>query len=165
MARTTQAMTRASAHSGVDRRPLALTAIAVALLAAYGTARAQDREVSDSMNVEANALGVGLGYATSAGPRFGEYNGINEKGYYGVFDINSVRRDEDTGTWTRIFGRNIGLENFQLRAEQTRQGDWGYFVEYGRIPRFEPLTPLTAVSGIGTNNLTVQSTPGGNHPL
>ena len=163
-------MTPASARSGVDRRnPVALrtTAIAAALLAAAGAARAQDREVADSMNVEANALGVGLGYATSAGPRFGEYNGINEKGYYGVFDINSVRRDEETGTWTRLFGRNIGLENFQLRAEQQRQGDWGYFVEFGRIPRFEPLTPLTGVTGIGSNNLTVPTTPAtnGNHPL
>jgi MtrB/PioB family decaheme-associated outer membrane protein len=164
-------MTPASGHSGADRRPVAfrLTAIAVALLAAYGTARAQtqDREVSDSMHLDANALGVGLGYATSAGPRFGEYNGINEKGYYGVLDFNSVRRDEETGTWTRLFGRNIGLENFQLRAEQQRQGDWGYFIEYGRIPRFEPLTPVTGVTGIGTANLTVPTTPltNGNHPL
>ena len=144
-----------------------LTAIAAALLAAAGAARAEDREVSDSMHLDANALGVGLGYATSAGPRFGEYNGINEKGYYGVFDFNSVRRDEETGTWTRLFGRNLGLENFQLRAEQQRQGDWGYFVEYGRIPRFEPLTPVTGVGGIGTPNLTVPSNPAtnGNQPL
>src|SRR5262245_17147478 len=125
MARTTPSMTPASARSGVDRRrpTLLATAVAAALLAAAGAARAQEREVADTMHVDANALGVGLGYATSRGPRFGEYNGINEPGWYGVFDINSVRRDEETGTWTRLFGRNIGLENFQLRAEQTRQGD------------------------------------------
>ena len=119
------------------------------------------------MHLEANALGAGLGYAANDGPRFGEYNGINRKGTYGIFDLNAVTRDEETGTWTRLFGRNIGLEDIQLRAEQQRQGDWGYFIEFSRIPRFEPLTPVTGVGGIGTNNLTVPSTPttNGNFPI
>ena len=120
------------------RTTFRMTAIALAVSAASAQAQIIDREASDSMHLDANALGVGLGYATSRAPRFGEYNGINEKGYYGIFDVNSVRRDEETGTWTRLFGRNIGLEDFQLRAEQTRQGDWGYFVEFSEIPRFEP---------------------------
>ena len=146
---------------------LKLTAIAAALMAALGPARAAEPEVADSMHVDSNALGVGLGYATSAGPRFGEYNGINEKGYYGIVDFNVVNRDDETGTWTRVFGRNLGLEDVRLRAEQNRQGDWGYFVEYSRIPRFEPLTPQTGVTGIGSNNLTVPTTPAtnGNTPL
>src|SRR5262245_46813412 len=127
-------MTRASEPSDVDLRLLRSTGVAVALLAAFGPARAGDREVSDSMHLDANALGVGLGYATSNGPRFGEYNGINEKGWYGILDFNAVKRDEETGTWTRAFGRNIGLEDFQVRAEQQRQGDWGYFIDYARIP-------------------------------
>src|SRR5262245_23844061 len=146
---------------------LKLTGIAVALLAAFGPARAADREVANSMHLDANALGAGLGYAVNDGPRFGEYNGINTQGAYGIIDFNAVKRDEETGAWLRFFGRNVGLENLQLRVEQTRQGDWGYYVDYSRIPRFEPLTPITAVSGIGTNNLVVPGSPttGGPVPL
>jgi MtrB/PioB family decaheme-associated outer membrane protein len=151
----------------MKRGAFRITGIAVAVLAVFGQARAGDREVSDSMHLDANALGVGLGYAANDGPRFGEYNGINQKGAYGILDFNVVTRDEETGTWLRLYGRNVGLEDVQLRAEQQRQGDWGYFVDFSRIPRFEPLTPVTGVGGIGTNNLTVPSTPttNGNFPL
>src|SRR5689334_7192703 len=144
-----------------------MTGITVALVAAIGPARAADAEVADSMHLDANALGAGLAYAGSDAPRFGEYNGINKKGAYGILDFNRVTRDDETGEWFRAFGRNVGLEDFQIRIEQSRQGDWGYYVDYGRIPRFEPLTPVTAVSGIGTNNLTVPTTltTGGNLPL
>jgi len=144
-----------------------LTGIAVAVIAASAQAQTVNREVSDSMHLDANALGAGLGYSANDGPRFGEYTGINQKGAYGILDFNAVSRDEETGTWLRLFGRNLGLEDVQLRAEQNRQGDWGYFVNFSRIPRFEPLTPVTGVSGIGTNNLTVPSTPttNGNFPL
>src|SRR5262245_18045820 len=128
---------------------LKLTGIAVALLAAFGPARGADREVANSMHLGANALGAGLGYAANDGPRFGEYNGINTQGAYGIFDFNAVTRDEQTGAWLRLFGRNVGLEDPQLRIEQQRQGDWGSYIDYSRIPRFEPLTPFTAVDGIG----------------
>jgi MtrB/PioB family decaheme-associated outer membrane protein len=144
-----------------------LTGIAAALIAASAQAQTLDREVADSMHLDANALGAGLGYSANDGPRFGQYNGINQKGVYGILDFNAVTRDEETGTWLRLYGRNLGLEDPQLRAEQQRQGDWGYYVDFSRIPRFEPLTPVTAVGGIGTNNLSVPATPttGGPQPL
>jgi MtrB/PioB family decaheme-associated outer membrane protein len=145
--------------------PFKLTGIAVAMAAATAQAQIIDREVSDSMHVDANALGVGLGYSANDGPRFGEYNGINQKGGYGILDFNVVTRNDETGTWSRVFGRNLGLADPQLRAEQSKQGDWGYTIDYSRIPRFDPLTPVTAVTGIGTNNLTVPTTLTAGSPL
>ena len=38
------------------------------------------------------------------------------------------------GTWLRFDGRNLGLDSRQLRFEHNRQGNWGYFIEYGQIP-------------------------------
>src|SRR5262245_25858647 len=148
-----------------------LSAIAMALAAAFGPARAVepvapqnvDPLVPNSVNTAASVASVGIGYASDDARRFGQYNGINEDGFYGLIDLNWVRRDDGTGTWTRLFGRNVGLDDRQLRFEQQRQGNWGYSIDYMRVPRFEPLTAITAVGGIGSNTLTVPATftPGG----
>ena len=53
----------------------------------------------------------------------------------------------------------MALDNRQLRLEHSRQGNWGYFLEYSEIPRFEPYVVTTAVTGIGTPNLTIPTTP------
>jgi hypothetical protein len=117
-----------------------------------------DPRAPNSLNTGASEASVGIGYANDATRRFGEYNGIKENGAYGLLDFNWVKRNDETGTWTRIFGRDVGLDDRQLRFEQQRQGNWGYSIDYSRIPRFEPLTTTTAVGGIGTNNLVVPAT-------
>src|SRR5262245_38964092 len=138
---------------------LRITGIAAAVFAAFGTARGQPVEplAPSALNTEASSVSLGAGLTPNDGRRFGEYNGINREGAYGLVDFNLVRRDDETGTWTRLFGRNVALENRQLRFEQSRQGDWGYFIDYARIPRFEPFQIMTGVAGIGTPNLTVPS--------
>jgi MtrB/PioB family decaheme-associated outer membrane protein len=100
-------------------------------------------------------VSVGLGYVDSDGRRFGQYSGMNEKGGYGLLDLYINRRDDATGTWTQLWGRNLGLDSRQLRFEHNRQGNWGYYLEYGRTPRYEPHVITTGVGGIGTNNLVV----------
>jgi len=148
-----------------------ISGIALALATAFGPARAVepivtqniDPAVPASMNTGASAASVGIGYASDDARRFGQYNGINEDGFYGLLDFNWVKRNDETGTWTRIFGRDVGLDDRQLRFEQQRQGNWGYTIDYSRIPRFEPLIANTAVVGIGTNTLVMPNapTPGG----
>ena len=140
--------------------------MAIALAAAFGPAQAvepiapQNIEPAapSSVHTAASTASVGLGYTADEGRRFGQYNGINEDGFYGLIDFNWVRRDDATGTWTRLFGRDVGLDDRQLRFEQQRQGNWGYFIDYSRIPRFEPLIANTAVGGIGSNNLVIPTT-------
>ena len=136
-----------------------LTGIAAALLIAFGPARAAEVLAPSGMNTASSSASVGLGYTSDDGRRFGQYNGVNEDGVYGLLDFNLVKRDEVTGTWLNFYGRNVGLDNRQLRFEQSRQGNWGYFLEYSRIPRFEPWSVTTAVSGIGTPNLAIPTTP------
>ncbi|MGH8640414.1 MAG: MtrB/PioB family decaheme-associated outer membrane protein [Burkholderiales bacterium] len=139
-----------------------MTGIAAALLAAFGPVHAAEVLAPVGLNTAASSASIGLGYTPDDGRRFGQYTGVNEEGAYGLLDFNLVKRDEATGTWLNVFGRNVGLDNRQLRFEHTRQGNWGYFIEYSQIPRFEPLTVTTGVTGIGTPNLTVPSpaTPG-----
>src|SRR5688572_3965757 len=146
-----------------------LTAIAAALLAALApgqaSAQAQEPLVPYGLSTAASSASAGLGYTPDDGRRFGQYNGVNESGVYGLFDFNLVRRDEETGTWQHLFGRNIGLDNRLLRWEQNRQGNWGYFLEFSQIPRYEPLHINSAVAGIGTSNLFIPSVPTGGGPV
>jgi MtrB/PioB family decaheme-associated outer membrane protein len=142
------------------RDTLTRTGIAMALLLVLDPARAAEMLAPyGQLNTGSSTASAGLGYADSDGRRFGQYNGVITDGFYGLFDFSWVKRDDETGTWLGIYGRNVGLDNRQLRFEQTRQGNWGYFVEYNRIPRFEPYTVLTGVSGISGNNLVIPSTP------
>jgi MtrB/PioB family decaheme-associated outer membrane protein len=148
-----------------------LSGIAIALVAAFGPARAVEPIMTQNvepaapaaLNTGASTASVGIGYANDDGRRFGQYNGMNEKGAYGLIDFNWVKRNDESGTWTRFFGRDVGLDDRQLRFEQQRQGNWGYSIDYSRIPRFEPFIANTAVGGIGTSNLVIPTTltPGG----
>ena len=112
------------------------SSMTLALAAAFGTAHAVEPIVTEnidprapnSLNTGASEASVGIGYANDATRRFGEYNGIKENGAYGLIDFNWVKRNDETGTWTRIFGRDVGLDDRQLRFEQQRQGNWGYSI-------------------------------------
>jgi MtrB/PioB family decaheme-associated outer membrane protein len=139
-----------------------LTALTVAVLAAMSPAWAAE---ADDPTKPESSVRAGIGYADSDGRRFGQYNGMNESGIYGLFDLNVIRRDDATGTWLKFDGRNLGLESRQLRFEHNRQGSWGYFIEYGQTPRYEPYSITTAVGGIGSSNLTVPGAPTTGSPL
>ena len=49
-----------------------------------------------------------------------------------------------------------------MRGEWSRQGNFGAFVEYNRIPRDNPYTFNTGLRGIGTNRLIVSGTGAAN---
>ena len=144
-----------------------MTGIAAALAGLLGPAHGAELLAPSGMNTASSSASIGLGYTPDDGRRFGQYNGINEDGAYGLLDFNLVKRDEATGTWLQFFGRNVGLDNRQLRFEHNRQGNWAYFLEFTQMPRYEPWSITTGVSGIGTPNLTIPTTAtaGGNVDL
>ena len=144
------------------RNAFRLGAVAAAVAAALSPARAaEDDDVRALTRPESEAR-AGIGFVDKDNRRFGQYSGFNEKGGYLLLDADVVRRDDATGTWLRFGGRNLGLDSRSLRFEHERQGNWGYFIDFGQTPRFEPYLPFTAVTGIGSNRLTVPtvSTPG-----
>lgn len=135
-----------------------LTLVAAAVSAACGPAwAAEDDEIKALTKPESN-IEFGIGYVDNDGKRFGQFNGLNENGVYGLLGGNLVRRDDATGTWLKLSGRNLGLDTRQLRFEHNRQGDWGYFLEYDEIPRFNPYTINTGLTGIGTSTQTLNGT-------
>jgi MtrB/PioB family decaheme-associated outer membrane protein len=131
-----------------------LAAITAATLAAFGSAWAADDDAAAGL-APGSSISIGAGLSTNEAPRFGQYTGINEDKVYGLLDLDLVKRDDATGTWLKFTGRSLGLDSRELRFEHNRQGNWGYFVEFSQIPRFDPYTVNTRLSGIGESTQTV----------
>lgn len=112
-----------------------------------------------------SVVNIGAAYLFNDNARFGQYTGIRDQGLYGIFNLDFIKRDDSTGTWYRIMGRNLGFENRDIRVEHTRQGNWGYFIEFSQTPRYEPFTANTAVTGIGTANLNVPNRQTEENPI
>jgi MtrB/PioB family decaheme-associated outer membrane protein len=146
-----------------DRRPIMiartflgfrLTAVAAAVTAAAGSGYAAESDEIKALTTPDSIVQVGAGYVDSDNGNFGKYNGLNEKGGYLLLDGNVNKRDDATGTWMRLNARNLGLDSRELRFDHKRQGNWGYYLEYNEIPRFEPFVITTSVLGIGSPNLS-----------
>jgi len=133
------------------------TALSAALLAAFGPGVAAGDEVTEATKPD-SGVDVGAGYVNKDNQRFGQYNGLNKQGGYGLLDFYLQKREEETGTWTRFTGRNVGLDSRELHFDQERQGNWSYSIDYNQIPRLSPYTVNTSLQGIGTNSVTQGTT-------
>lgn len=134
---------------------LRLSVVAAALLSAFGAARAQEVDELIRLSKPESTVQLGAGYVDADNRRYGMYVGTQDAGLYGIANLGLVSRDEATGTWLKLRGRNLGLDSREIRFDHLRQGDWGYFLEYSETPRFSQYVVNTGLRGIGTNNLTV----------
>ncbi len=136
-----------------------LNAIAAALLAAVAPAQAAEvDEVTRAAKPESTVT-VGVGTVSRDKQRFGQYTGLVDSGIYGLFDVTLVNREDATGTTFSFTGRDLGLSTRDIRLEHTRQGDWGYYIEYNQIPRYSQYVVKTGLSGIGSANQTISGEP------
>lgn len=137
-------------------RNVSLTVLATSLAAAFGPVRAEDDEITRLVRPESSVT-LGLGYLTDDAARFGQYTGLKSMGLYAIGNVDYVRREDRTGTWYRLNGRNLGLESRELRVEHERQGDWRYSLEYSKTPRYSQYKVNTGLTGIGHADLTTQN--------
>ena len=113
------------------------TLLALALLAAFGTARAQ----SEAADAPASSVTLGIvGVSGSDADRalFGQYNGLRTHGAVGLFGFEYRRRDEDSGVSTRLEGRNLFGQTRELDLRWKKQGDWTLDASYADSVRHEP---------------------------
>lgn len=134
-----------------------LTAMTAAVLSAYSPVYAQQNDEIVELTKPSSSVSIGAGYLSEDAPRFGRHSGLNEQGFHGLLNADINKRDDSTGTWIKFKGNNLGLESRDMRFTHERQGDWAYYLDYSEIPRFEPFTVNTAVTGIGTPNLVIPS--------
>lgn len=135
-------------------RAVSLSIIAASLSAAFAPAFAEDDIVTRLIRPE-SSVSLGLGYLTEDAARFGQYSGMPDLGLYAIADINLVRREDASGRWLLLNGRNLGLDNRSLRFEHGVQGSWKYFLEYDQTPRFSQYDVRTGVQGLGHDTLDV----------
>lgn len=116
----------------------------------------------DAMTNPSSSAGIGIGSASgNAHDRtmFGQYNGLRQHGGNAILDIEMVKRDNATGFWTNLSGRNIGLDNQELSFSQQRQGDWKYNINYDEITKRDIRTINTSLSGVGSTTPSVNVLP------
>lgn len=143
--------------------------LVLSLLAAFGPAHAED-ELAQFIKPDSSVISVGLGVASGDSKDraiFGQYNGMRKNDASLLLDVDVVKRQDETGLWTNFEGRNLGLDNRELRFSQQKQGDWKYFGEYNEKVRHEPRTVNTGLLGAGTTTPTVVSlaAPGAGNDL
>lgn len=139
------------------------TVLAASLLLAFGGAYAQEvvlspDEIRKDLYTPDNRISVGVGYQASDNRRFGQYRSLTDEGAYGLLDLNLIKRDDATGTWAKLKGKNLGLYGREMRFDHERQGDWSYFVQGNQMSNSEPLIIKTGMQGIGTGQQTVNAT-------
>lgn len=146
----------------IHRLPLPFKASVASILVAFSTASQAadddlDPEVLRLIKPE-SSFSLGIGSVSTDNQRYGMYNGQHDAGVFGIGEFSFVRRNDDTGTWLRATGRNLGIPQAELRLEHERQGHWQYFVELDQITRYTPYTVYSNLQGAGTANISLPQT-------
>lgn len=131
-----------------------LTAVAAAMLAAYGSAFAEDDDIKQLTEPD-SSISVGAGYWSNDRPQQGIFDGMRDDHGYALIDADVVKRDDATGTWFKFKGEGLGLESRKFSAEVQQQGNMGGFVSYSRIPRESPLEIRSGIRGVGSERMTI----------
>ncbi len=134
-----------------------LVPLAAALLVAFGSAYAQQSaEVIEMTSPDQSSATVGAGSTTgpNTARRFGQYTGLNQDSAL-LLDFETIKRDEASGTWTTLTGRDLGLDTREIGFTQQKQGDWKYSIDYNEIVRNDPYVIHTGTVGLGTTNPTI----------
>ena len=129
------------------------TILAVAVVAAIAQARAQVTDEVQQLITPDSSISVGVGGVSGDEKdraQFGTYNGMRKDRSYLLFDLDYITRDNATGTWITLQGRNLGLDNRELRGGVQKQGDWKVFGEYNEITRRSPFTVNTGMVNAGS---------------
>jgi MtrB/PioB family decaheme-associated outer membrane protein len=155
-------------HKTVRLSTLAL-AVHAALLAAFSPVAfaANDDELNDLVDPK-NKVTVGIGDVDKSSFKFGEYNGLDRKGAYGIGALEWRGGDKydsgGTARW-RIFGSDLGLGTRSLGGEYSQQGSFRISAGFDGIERNQYDTYKTIYRGVGTSTLTVDPLlNAANHP-
>jgi MtrB/PioB family decaheme-associated outer membrane protein len=92
--------------------------------------------------------------------KFGEYNGLENSGPFGIanFDLRGGAAYDSKNTWRwRASGTNLGLEDRILSLEFGRQGKFQFRFVYDELLANRTNTFQTPYRGAGTNNLALPS--------
>jgi MtrB/PioB family decaheme-associated outer membrane protein len=132
------------------------TIVALSVLAAFEpAARAQD---IGELTGPGSSITIGAGYVSGDEKdraRFGMFNGLRDHSVNGLLGFTYLNRDNASGRWTAIEGRNLGLDSRELGVSIRQLGDWKFTGEYSELVRHDPRTINTGMAGAGTTTPTI----------
>lgn len=135
-----------------------LSLLSATMFAVFGNVHADE---IDQLTKPDASISVNVGAWDHERHQRGIYDDQRENRLFGSLDLDLVTRDEATGTWMSLTGRELGLNTGEIRGEYLRQGDIGLSIEQSRLTRDNPLTFTTGLRGIGSST-QVQSGAGAN---
>lgn len=123
----------------------------MAVLAVFAPAHAQESD-ADALKRPDSAISLGVGL-TPGDPKnrtiWGQYNGLRDGDAHLLFDVDVNKRDE-SGFWTILRGRNLGLDSRDLGVTLQQQGDWRLNADYSELTHHEIRALNSGLSGAGT---------------
>ena len=144
--------------TGATARAGSLALIAIALLAWPG--RAGGQTVQEATK-PASTVEVGAGGTTDGSYKAGQYNGLQDKGLFGIGQVDfrgGGAFDSDDPLRWRIKGTDLGLTSRGVYAEVGKQGRFRLFGAYQGLPDYRSDTYQTPYNGAGTTMLTLPAT-------
>ena len=136
----------------------ALTAMFALPLMAHAADAAGD-EVT-ALTHPTNSVEIGVGNVSEKSAKFGQYNGLNDSGVYGIgnFDIRGGNGYDATGGTTRweINGNDLGTTSRSFNGAVSNQGQWNLNLGYDELRHNITDTYRTPQQGgMGSNSFVV----------
>jgi MtrB/PioB family decaheme-associated outer membrane protein len=100
---------------------------------------------------------LGLGNVSDDSFKFGEYNGMNEKGGFLIAGAALRSRGENANYWN-VDAANLGLDTRSLGVEGGKQGTYKVILKYDELPHYISDSAATPFLGSGTDTLTLPGT-------
>jgi MtrB/PioB family decaheme-associated outer membrane protein len=152
MKANTKGFTRRASVTAVRGALMAMTLVPGAYTA-NAVAQSANELTKPSSTVE-----LGVGAVSEGSFKYGEYNGLEKKGAYGIGNVDlrgGAAYDSDSTQRWRIKGTDLGLETRNLSGEYGEQGRFRLNFGYDELLRNNSDTYQTPYLGTGSNNLTL----------
>lgn len=136
---------------------------ALAALAMMPVAYAADTENEETRELTrpVSTVEVGVGTVSDSSAKFGEYNGLNQSGAYGIGAFNlrgGGAYDSDSAFRWSATGTDLGLHTRRLDTEVGEQGKYRLTYGYDELLRNYSDDYQTFYNGAGSNAMTLPST-------
>ncbi len=144
---------------------LSQTLVSLAVAAAFAPAYAQVPPGLTVLPDPGTYVSLGAGYVSGDQKdraRFGQYNGLRDHSGSVLLNFGYLNTDSQTGRWNSVEGRNLGLDDREVRFQIRKLGDWNVTGEYSELVRRDVHTINTNSLDLGSNTPTVRllTTPG-----
>lgn len=145
------------------RTRVLVLAIQLAVLSMATVASSNAAEEDDAiqkMTHPTNYVEIGAGWVSDKSFKFGEYNGLEDKGLFGILNFlygGGGAYDSDSAVRWQMVGTNVGLESRELRFEYGEQGKYRLDIGYDELRKNRSDSYQTPYLGAGSSNLTLPS--------